>query len=490
MRNLILNYRFDESVRHSRYAFMCIVFLFSLIAASNVFANSGEDVPWKNDDVPPPNVILITLDTLRADRLSSYGYELNTSAQLEEFKETATFYPHAISTGAWTLPSHASIFTGLHSFEHGARVHKREKDGKIWTQLIRLNKNLPSLPGVFREAGYSTHGFVCNVVYLKEKWGFGNNFDQYEVIKYKTVASVELHKKLFPWLSEKKEKPFFLFLNYFDTHRNYNTTLRHDFLEHVAGKKCRGFLEACMHPVLSGEMDTTHPNLKLLSDMYDLAVTNQDEQLGKMFDHLKSLDLFDNSLIIVTADHGEYMGEHSLLEHGKDVYQDVVGIPFIIKYPGQKTAKVVEQTVSLVDVPWMILSELPVKYFKKYMDRFPYKPGNHPVITENYYSGNSGKSVYPVPKYMHRFDRVRTGVYQWPWKYIQSTDNKHELYNLTDDPLELKNLVNDQPEKARMLSVILEKFKMRGKKPPPVTGAGVPKLNKQELEEMKALGYL
>ena len=466
------------------------VFLFNTGSTADA-EDSGSPAaaaPWINDETPPPNVILITLDTLRADRLGCYGYDRETSSELDKFAKTATFYPHAIASGSWTLPTHASIFTGLHAFEHGSHVNKREAKGKVYEQIFRLDHKLPSLPKVFRSLGYKTRGIVCNFVYLKEKWGFNNAFDDYTVIKKYWASSLELNKQTFSWLEQNKDEPFFLFLNYFDTHRNYNATKREGFLEHAANVRISGYISTVSDEILSEEINETDKRLRFISDVYDLAVTNQDEQLGLLFEKLRELDLYDNTLIVITADHGEYIGEHYLIEHGKDVYQDVVGVPLVIKAPGQQEGMIEEKAVSHVDIPWFIFSEMPKKYFKKHSEQFPYRPGNHPVITENYYGGNSGPKVYP--KYFKRFDRIRTAIYQWPWKYIHSTNSEHELYNLESDPVESSNIIDDHPAKVERLDGILEKFKASRKRTGRQKNRVIPKLTDTDLEEMKALGYL
>jgi len=168
-------------------------------------------------DPGPPNVLLITLDTVRADHLSSYGYAKPISPQLDTFARRATRYAVCFATSPWTVPSHASLFTGLHPFEHGAHSFepRDKRRGNVWP----LHDNHETLAEVFREEGYDTAGIVANQVYLNSNLNLQQGFDQWEVKRERSAA---VNRRVFEWLEEREGRPFFLFVNYLDAHRPYN----------------------------------------------------------------------------------------------------------------------------------------------------------------------------------------------------------------------------------------------------------------------------
>jgi arylsulfatase A-like enzyme len=219
-------------------------------------------------------------------------------------------------------------------------------------------------------------------------------------------------------------------------------------------------------------------------DQYDVAVANVDEGFGSLLERLRAMDVYDSTLIIVTSDHGEYFGEHHLVEHVKDVYQEAVRVPLIIKYPGQARARREAALVSSVDVPALILSAFPRELAGRLGQGFANSPGSHPVVSEVYYSER--KDVYH-PLWGSRFRRVRTALFEPPYKYIASSDGKNELYHLENDATESRNLIDEEPETARRLAGKLREFMDTGA--PGAVPADPPPLTEEEKENLRSLGY-
>ncbi len=163
---------------------------------------------------------------------------------------------------------------------------------------------------------------------------------------------------------------------------------------------------------------------------------------------MKALEIYDNTLIVLTSDHGEYFGEHLLVEHSKDIYMEATHVPLIIKYPGQLEGSVSDLVISSVDIPGMILDQLPAEVAKPYLDRFPARPGNHPVLIENYYTRTGDLWNR---RWGHRFRRVRRAIIDWPYKVIRSSDGAHELYDLSVDIAESNNLYATKTDVANRL---------------------------------------
>jgi len=432
----------------------------------------------------PPNVLLITLDSLTASHMSCYGYERETSPHIDAFAKQATLFRKAIATSPWTLPTHASIMTGKFPFEHGARTFK------IRENVVRenpLDESFLTLAEALKQEGFSTVAFTANTGYLAPRWQLAQGFDIYE---NKRVDGNLINEAVFKWLDAQTGEPFFLFLNYMDTHSPYNThksSKRPDFLAHVTTKWAgRGrMFEDLTTRLIKGEEPRPEEELQLLSDLYDIAIANLDEYIQALLDGLRERGLYEDMMIVLTSDHGEYFGEHDLVEHGKDVYHRGLWIPLIVKYPNQQDGEVVESGISAADIPRLVFSRFPRDIARRYLPQFSDEPGDHVVISEQYYA----IPAHWRPAWRNRFNRERAVVYDWPYKLIQSSDGDHELFDLESDPDEMQNLITQRPKVTARLRSQLEDFKSDREailEPGPKVRAPTP----EEIEELEALGYL
>jgi arylsulfatase A-like enzyme len=311
-------------------------------------------------------------------------------------------------------------------------------------------------------------------------------FDSYV---YETLYSDKLNERVFGWLEESGEERFFLFINYIDAHRVYNTAPRPGLLETPAVQDKGELLSELVKRVLPAEEPVPAELARKVVDQYDTAIANLDEGFGALLSRLRALDLYDRSLIIVTSDHGEFFGEHRLVEHSKDIYQETLWVPLLIKAPGQGAPESVDTLVSSTDMPYQILSQVPEEVSGKYMKLFPHAPGEQPVISENYYS--RAKDLYN-PRWGDRFYRVRRAIFDWPYKYIHSSDGQHELFNLETDPLESENLLAVEPEIAARLGRSLEEFMARRLNSVRVMSKDdfPTEEDRELLERLRSLGYV
>ena len=410
---------------------------------------------------PDHNVILITIDTLRADHLGCYGYEkLPTSPRMDAFADQATRYTRHYASSPWTLPTHASLFTGLNPFEHGAvTIPTKTADEN---NVLPLPTSRTTVAEVFQEAGARTGAVVANSIFLGETWQVNQGFDDY-IFDDKAgpeVKAPEVNGHVYQWLDQQNAKePFFLFINYMDVHKPYNTTPRPGFLDPPAVVDNGELIEKLYQQAMPGDEPVDEALRQQVIDQYDTGVANVDEQIGLLLDQLKDLGLYENTQIILTSDHGEYFGEHHLVEHSKDVYQEALWTPLIIKDPGQKEGRVAEELVSSIDVPFLIFEQFEGKFGDKNLERFPAVPGEHLVIAENRYTRQ--KDLFNE-QWGQRFNRLRAVVYQGqgPYKYIHSSDSNHELYDLEQDPFEEHNLIDTalgKPE-AEKLAKLFKKY--------------------------------
>ncbi len=429
--------------------------------------------------VEPPNVVLIVFDALRADHLGCYGYDRNTSPNIDAFAASATRYARAISSAPWTLPSHASMFTGKPPFQHGAHtfpVEQRQRNANA------LSNDQVTLAEALQALGYRTTAFVANKAYLTPVWKLDQGFETFQLER---VRADELNLHIFDWLEAAGPEPFFLFVNYMDTHSPYNSRPREGFLASPRKKGEGGLVKQLYEAVMPAKEPVPTDLVRRVIEQYDTAIANVDEQVGVFLDRLESMGLADNTLVVMTSDHGEYFGEHGLVEHSKDVYQEVLSIPLLIRHPGQQQGSTDDTLVVSNDLPHLIVSGLPEPARGHLLELFPDAPGNHLVIAENYYTRS--KDLFN-PEWGWRFQRVRRAVFDWPFKYIHSSDGNHELYDLSVDPTESLNLLEARPEIAKRLEQALVEFEReRGR---PQEAPDLSPLDEEQLRQLKALGYI
>lgn len=452
--------------------------MLALLAGMSGCGARGEAVE-RLDPAPLPSIILITLDTVRADHLHCYGYARATSTQIDAFADSATRYTQAMSTAPWTVPAHASMFTGMAPFRHGAHSFRIEE---LSENVYPLAEERLTLAEALAAEGYFTGAFVSNTAFLHPHWNLGQGFQTYKAERLRAEA---LNKLVFGYLDLVENDRFFLFINYMDAHRPYNAAPRPEVVDppppNDQGQLLNQLIAATM--LNPSEPPPTELRQKVI-DQYDTAIANLDTQVGALFDELRRRKLFDDCLIIVTSDHGEYFGEHALVEHSKDVYQPALHVPLIIKRPKQTQGAVDEAMISLMDLPFLIAREMPAGAREKLAARFPVQPGQHPIIAENYYARSHDVLN---PNWGKRFDRVRAALLAWPYKVIWSSNGPAELYNLGNDPGELHDIAASRPDLTRRLVEQLVEYRTRGKAP--MQRTVLPEASEDLREQLRSLGY-
>ncbi len=274
-----------------------------------------------------PNIILISIDSLRADHLSSYGYSRETSPILDSLASSGVLYELCQSQAPWTLPSHASMFTGLSVIAHGTK-----HDGAYDRML---DPALPSLPVYLQTFGYKTASFV-NVKFLTEPFGFDVGFDHFWYNPDYTINGELTINTAIDWLQQEialeadsTPLPLFMFIHLWDVHAPYD----------APSPYCNYYTNQSMESGsrwLVGD-DGVVINVGALGVFlarYDGCISFADYQLGRLFAELRTLEIDDNTLIIVTSDHGEEFLEHGGVYHGATLYQELLHVPLIIAGPG------------------------------------------------------------------------------------------------------------------------------------------------------------
>ena len=284
-----------------------------------------------------PNILLITIDTLRADHLSSYGYHKKTTPRIDQLAGDGVRFEKVYTTVPLTGPSHVSLFTSRYPQEHGARINGTAPP---------RNSRWLSLPQILRRFGYRSSAFVSAWPLIGRLTQLNRWFDEYDeemTRKYDVVHSSRYAEDLTPvvsrWLDRNKgaEKPFFLWVHYFDPHSPYDLKKGYEDLE-PSGHEKRG-------------ADPVNREMAKRIRHYDSEIAFTDEHVGRLLDKLDRLGLRDSTLVVLTADHGEGLGEHGYVGHGRWLDDSIVHVPLIFRYPGKLPAgQVVSENVSLLDV--------------------------------------------------------------------------------------------------------------------------------------------
>ncbi|MFT7463636.1 MAG: arylsulfatase A-like enzyme [Pseudohongiellaceae bacterium] len=416
----------------------------------------------------PPSIVLITMDTTRADGLGCYGYPLPVSAHVDALAEEATIYTRAYSTSSWTLPAHASLLTGKLPSSHGARY---DENGPLMLldaiagpeQLSRyrargLGADESSLAEVLRQQGYAT-GAVVAGPWMKRVFGLDRGFEFYDdsdIGNFAGRSGVSVTDSAMAWLDHNGERPFLLLLNYFDVHGPFS----------VPAESIPEFLREGVQ----GD------DLASVRARYDAGMHYLDAQLGRLFDHLRQRGLYDDIWIVVTSDHGELLGEQGRFGHGSSLSEAEVHIPLIVKQPGARSgSQRIDTAVQLTDVMPSLLDALGIPA-PAGMQGQPFDAIDHPIVAE----------VYPLPgdsdvgfwRTLHMDD----------FKFSESGAGVRSLVNLANDPGEARNLAGERSAMTAALQKRLARYLEA--LPRPSSGGPAVLLDEQTREQLESLGYV
>ena len=449
-----------------------------------------------------PNVILITLDTVRADHLSLLGYERDTTPNLKRLAQEATVYTQAIAPGNMTLSSHASMFTSLYPSWHQAHFDKGHD------QAQPLDAKYPVLAQILADKGFDTIGIVSNYLFLSHGFGLDRGFTYHDSAgpplmltkSYVLRNAVRNFLALFlePWqydsifrraqdindsalaiLEKENPRKFFLFLNYMDAHGPYLPPAR--FATLFPGRDSR--MIARHYPnmerqVIAEKRPISDRERRHLISQYDGGIAYMDACIGAFLDQLKQRGLYDNTLLIIAADHGEAFGERNIMGHGLSVYQDEVHVPLLIKYPHSTAGEVSGDPVSLIDLMPTVLDVLGYGVPKNIQGHSLLQRAPHDAVSES----------FPHPfasRWNPKYSQAEQAIFSGSMKFIESSAGKKELYDLSRDPNELHNLLPAGPAPA--LETRLTDFMHAAAR---ATKFQPPQVGSKTLENLKSLGYL
>lgn len=427
----------QHSGAHRRGKWLAVCGLIVLLAVGAVYWR------WR---APRPNIILVTFDTTRADRLGAYGYEHGLTDAFDEFAKRGVIFERAYAPGPITLPSHATMLTGLYPPEHDLRVNGSGK----------LSGDIPFLPEILKQQGYETGAFIAAPV-LDSKYGLDRGFDAYDDEFSSSARShgeprrdgKDIVDSAFRWLQQRTDKPFFCWIHLYDAHGPYDPRV---------GTYQQRF--------------ETNP--------YDAGVAWEVQQFGRITEYLEDQKPGHETLIVVAGDHGEGLDEHQEDEHGMLVYNSTLHVPFVFVGPEEfcQPGFRVSSAVSLVDLMPTLLDVLRIPA--------PEHQSGRSLLTALKGQPLEAHDCYAEaesPFVLNGWSPLRT-VISGRWKYIQST--RPELYDLENDPDELSDLAatsNSDSERLReRLGSLQATFK--------VAHADKVNLSERDLENLRTLGYV
>jgi arylsulfatase A-like enzyme len=434
-----------------------------------------------------PNVLLITVDTLRADHLSSYGYAWKTSPQMDRLAAEGTRFERVYTVIPLTGPAHLSLFTSRYPQEHGAR-----RNG----EAIVAERPLLAFPQVLRANGYRTAAFVSGWPLNGRLTKIDDWFDHYDeelTRKYQWFNSSRWAEDVTPpaidWLEKnsKGSRPFFLWVHYFDPHSPY------DFRRHFADLPKNG--AAPPRRVHDEQMRERIRN-------YDTEIAYMDWHMGKLFAAVDRLGLRDSTLVVLTADHGESLGEHDYVGHGRHLFDNILRVPLIVRLPGEAPqAKVVSTPVSILDVAPTILDltvgeelerkKIPLTFVGRSLAP-AILDGERLTQRRLYYVTFPGKKGF-APKWLSWLWVTnselpsRFGYLEGAQKLVWSPgDQQMAQYDLLRDAYELKPRVLKKgsapyESQTRRLAAWFERTETKGRQE---------ELSTRDVEVLKSLGYI
>ena len=457
-----------------------------------------------------PNLLFIVADTVRADHVGAYGYHRNTTPWLDSFASNATLFENAISASSYTLPSHATLFTGLYPETHGAIATSHDTGLSLkklgmqpdFANVSPLTDEVTTLAEILREEGYQTAAMCANTAYLAPAFNLDQGFDTYvnamgsldawrpfgltlirrvplpghwRILRMLRsseryyIFGHEINELALTWMKSRSDAPYFLFLNYMDPHWPYLPLPGYrNLFPHAYDRMSQHF-----HAVNEGHEKANPEEVQTRVDAYDAGIRTLDDRLKELFSELESSGALENTCVVIVSDHGEAFGEHGKFEHHQSVYQEEVHIPLILKLPGQVSGQRVSRYFDMTDVMPTVLASL----------------GMTPPNCVEGKSRITSNRVRPVIAFLGNYERDFTehAVIEAGLKLIVRSDAPPKLFDLTKDPGEQVDLSDQRhADVARLMAMFDAYVHREHEEYEPSHSVDDP----ETTERLRALGYL
>ncbi len=397
----------------------------------------------------PLNVMIIAVDTLRADHLGCYGYERDTSPHIDDLAAQGVLCERCVSSSPWTLPSFSTVFTSLYPTQHGAEtVHST------------LRESFPTLADILKEHGYAT-GAVVNAPALKPAYGVDRGFDHYHMTPAEGRLADGTTSDALAWLDTIGDHPFFAFVHYFDPHLSYSPPPPYEkkFTGDYAGPigdsfNLEGFSRV-RDSMFVQMQDLSAADWGRIVALYDGEIAFTDKAIADLLRGLDERNLRDNTLIVFLSDHGEEFFEHGGFEHGHTMYEELLHVPLFFCLPGRLPEDVrLSRSVRLLDIAPTILDLLGIEPPPHYegMSIGPLLQGKGQTL-------DRGGALLPhdvaySEATMH--GREKKSVTAYPWKLVHEMGTEEQmLFNLAEDPREMQNVIEAHQDRLDPLVRLL-----------------------------------
>ena len=399
------------------------------------------------------NIILISVDTLRADHVGTYGYLKPTTPNIDKFANQAYVFENAYASSPWTLPSHTSMLTGFYPQKFHAELP---------TDI--LPENALTIAEILSENGYKTVAFSTGA-FITRNQGFAQGFATFNELQNWQDAQ-EISQKSINWLNQNQKSKFFLFIHSFHTHDPYSP--QDQFIKKI-DSDYQGYLNSINISQIV-DINTSKTNLseyekRRIVSLYDAEIAELDNYFGQFFKTLEDLKLMENTIIIITSDHGEEFGEHGgFAIHSYSLYDELLRIPLIIKIGDQLNHKRIQNLVSLVDIVPTILNIINPKSPILSDGQSLVGTFNNEFNNKAVYSETASSKQYMLQVIEEGENKIVKGTFQPKtrdntqilpkakmvrennYKLISNFNGSLELYDLANDPNESNNLINSLPQ--------------------------------------------
>ena len=415
------------------------------------------------DSARGSNVILITLDALRAGNLGSYGYSRDTSPNIDKIASEGVVFTNAFSQASWTIPSLASLLTSMYPGQHGAHHSVKGASG--------LSENVPLVTDILKEAGYETAAFLSSAYPLLEL-GFNRSFDLYG-------DNAEANtRKIRRWMRERRHGKFFVWLHYFKPHIPYYPSDRADglFMKESV-KEHRHVAWYWKEDECRDKYVNTPEQARMRMGFYDECIRDSDDHVGEIMDELEQLDLVGKTLVIVSSDHGEEFFEHGGCDHGQTLYDEVIHVPLIMRHPAViEKGAVREAQVRVVDIAPTIIDVLELRGGEEFRGR----------SLLGHVRGED-RDLPVFSGYLIHGQRA-VALRQNGFKFIYSPSTRtEEFYDLRTDPEEKKNRLGTGDRRVERFRRRVGKWMDRTKTK---YSPRAVEFDEETIEKLKSLGYV
>jgi arylsulfatase A-like enzyme len=466
-----------RSIDRKKYIKVTAAGLFIIL----VGLNSVAFIQLKTGMPEGPNIIYIVTDSLRHDHLGYSGYERNTSPTIDELAKEGIVFKKAYSSAPWTKPSVASLFTSLYPNTHNAI----NKPGA-------LPEEIPTMAEILKNAGYTTLFFSGKNNFIGEKFNFHQGFDYYSNSFRNAKKLIE---KIVSSIKAKREKRFFTYIHFMDVHLPYNRNkFNYRFTHRSEDKHFKpGAVRhsKIKHLMLEGKL--SEDDKEHIIGLYDGQIRYVDENIRGLISSLKEMNLFENTFLVITSDHGEEFWDHKNFEHGHSLYNELVQVPLILV--GNKLKHAV------VDTPVRSIDLLPTILKLAGIDATSYNLEGIDILsipTEETLTSETPiffmNTLYGPEKYGLLFGNRKLIFSTEEWTKEKNkfegfpTEDKYELFDISKDPLEPETLValdSEQETITRMKKMLTEFIDKKS-----TFNSKRVKLDKKTKDELKSLGYL